>query len=83
MTASLQVRYFASLADRAGCREETVPYEDGCDVRQLWQSLVERHPKLDALGFEPLVACDREYANWDRALTGVQEIAFLPPFSGG
>lgn len=81
--ATLRVRYFASLVDRTGCREESVSCNDDDDVRRLWESLVERHPKLGQLGFEPMVACDQEYASWDRGIAGVREIAFLPPFSGG
>lgn len=83
MSSTVQVRYFASLVDRTGCREESVSVDAGCDVRQLWESLVERHPALANLGFEPRVACDQEFADWQRLISGVREVSFLPPFSGG
>ena len=53
------------------------------DVEGLWALLLERHPALGELGFKPLVACDLDYADWDRKLDGVREVAFLPPVSGG
>jgi molybdopterin converting factor small subunit len=30
-----------------------------------------------------MIACDMEYAGWDHLLEGVDEVAFLPPVSGG
>ena len=79
----VEVRYFASLVERTGCRTESIELEGGADASALWQRLLERHPSLTDVGFRPLVACDREYSDWDRKLDGVREIAFLPPVSGG
>lgn len=79
----LAVRYFASLADRTGCATESVEIAAGTDVAGLWRELSRRHPSLEDCGFRPLVACDHEYADWDRTLAGVSEVAFLPPVSGG
>jgi molybdopterin converting factor subunit 1 len=79
----VEIRFFASLADRTGCSTETVEVDRGTDVEALWQSLLGRHPGLADIGFRPLVACDRAYADWDRLLDGVEEVAFLPPVSGG
>lgn len=80
---SLQVRLFAVLTDHAGwsCREmDPAP---GQTVEQLWQQLVTEHPALGQLGYRPLVACDCRYSSWDAPLDGVDELAFLPPVSGG
>jgi len=82
--AIVEVRYFASLADRAGCRTESVELCDSVtDVSELWRVLIERHPSFGEIGFRPLVACDRVYSAWNRDLDGVREVAFLPPVSGG
>ncbi len=79
----IRVRYFASLAEWVGRREECVEVADDADVARLWQDLVVRHPRLASWSPRPLVALDLEYATWDRPLRGVQEVAFLPPVSGG
>jgi molybdopterin converting factor subunit 1 len=79
----VDVRYFASLRDRAGVASETVEVADGADVAALWEMLTVRHPALGVPGYRPMVACDLEYASWDRELSGVREVAFLPPVSGG
>ena len=79
----LEVRYFASLAERAGTQVESIEIDPSSDVRSLWQLLVRRHPAFAEITYRPLVACDQIYTDWDAHLDGVSEIAFLPPVSGG
>ena len=79
----VEIRYFASLADRTGCTTESVELDGELQLSALWLLLVDRHPGLKDVGFRPLVACDREYSDWDSKLEGVLEVAFLPPVSGG
>jgi molybdopterin converting factor small subunit len=83
MSRKLEVRYFASLVDMTGCSSEQVEFDGSQDVEALWRELIRRHPALDSLGFRPLVACDLQYADWERRLEDVREVAFLPPVSGG
>lgn len=79
----IAVRYFASLKDRAGVATETVEIDSASDVAKLWKQMNELHPRLAEVTIRPLVACDMEYASWDKTLEGVAEVAFLPPVSGG
>ena len=79
----VQVRFFASLAERTGCRTESIELQEGADVAELWRVLTEKYPSLADIGVRPLVACDMAYADWSTALDGVGEVAFLPPVSGG
>lgn len=79
----VEVLYFASLADRAGLRSETIELDAPTDVAGLWAAVGRRHPRLAELPTRPAAACDRVYAPWDRPLEGVREVAFLPPVSGG
>ena len=79
----VEVLYFASLADRAGLRSETIELEGATDVAGLWAIVGHRHPALAELPMKPAAACDRVYSSWNRSLDGVREVAFLPPVSGG
>lgn len=79
----VRIRFFASLAESAGIADETIEVDPSIDISALWRLLVERHPGLAEVSYNPLVACDRVYAAWDRRLAGVSEVAFLPPVSGG
>ncbi len=79
----IQVLYFASLKDRVGRGEERVSVPDGTDLQSLAQLLVERHaPLAGALGHVRF-AVNREFAAPDTRLRGGDEVALIPPMSGG
>jgi len=73
---AVRVRLFAGLRERAGWSEREL---DGVDlVADVW-------PALD-LGDEPaglLYAVNKEYADRDRLLVDGDEVALIPPVSGG
>jgi MoaE-MoaD fusion protein len=72
------VKLFAGLRERAGSGRREVELPDGSAARDVW-------PALD-LGDEPeglLYAVNREYAAPDRALAEGDEVALIPPVSGG
>jgi molybdopterin synthase catalytic subunit/molybdopterin converting factor small subunit len=73
---AVRVRLFAGLRERAGWSEREL--EDVGRVRDIW-------PKLD-LGREPnglLYAVNKEYAGGDHELADGDEVALIPPVSGG
>lgn len=80
---SVEVLWFASLADRTGTRRESVEIGGVRDVEGLWALLQDRHPSLREIGMRPVAACDRRRVPWSQSLEGVREVAFLPPVSGG
>jgi MoaE-MoaD fusion protein len=72
------VRLFAGLRERAGYGERTLELPDGAAVGDVWPEL--------ALGEEPaglLYALNREYAPRESKLSDQDEIALIPPVSGG
>jgi molybdopterin converting factor small subunit len=79
----MEIKFFASLADAAGCVSESLEAGAAENVGALWRLLEQRHPALAEIGYRPLVACDLRYVQWDHDLEGVREVAFLPPVSGG
>jgi molybdopterin synthase catalytic subunit len=73
---AVRVRLFAGLRERAGWSERELDSVDR--VGAVWE-------KLD-LGAEPaglLYAVNREYADRDRVLADGDEVALIPPVSGG
>ncbi len=72
----IRVRLFAGLRERAGWSEREL---DGVQsVADLWPAL-ELGPEPDGL----LYAVNREYASRDRPLADGDEVALIPPVSGG
>lgn len=74
----MRVRLFGMLAERAGTDRIEV---QASSVEVLRRQLEERIPGLPQLSYA--IAVDRVLVNGDRALTGSEEIALLPPFAGG
>ncbi len=82
MTAMrVTVRCFASVRELLGQDSLAIELADGASVRDLKQRLCERAPDLARL---PLAcAVNRAYAEPDRRLRDGDEVAFIPPISGG
>lgn len=83
--ATVGVRLFAGYRDAVGTAEFTRPLA-GPDGRPrtiggLWASLVAEYPALAAL--PPAVAVNAVLTRPDHVLSAGDEVAFLPPVSGG
>ena len=77
----VKLLYFASLADRAGCSEETRE-TTATLLRDLYAEVAHAH----AFAFAPerlRVAVNGALTGWERALADGDEVVFLPPVSGG
>jgi molybdopterin converting factor subunit 1 len=77
------VRLFARLRDLAGTSEAHVELPDGATARALWATLVAQHTEFERYGSSVSTAVNEEYAQMDRTLSDGDEVAFLPPVSGG
>jgi len=79
----VRVLLFARLKELsgAGCLDLEVP--EGCTVREVWRRLQDLTPRLRAFSQPPLAARNLECAGADTPLSGDDEVAFLPPVSGG
>jgi molybdopterin converting factor subunit 1 len=72
------VRLFAGLREQAGTSRRELELERGATAADVWPALGlgERPPGL-------LVAVNREYADAAQALSDGDEVALIPPVSGG
>lgn len=82
---TLTVLYFAWLRERIGEPRET--FETNAQtVAELVDELRAREERY-ALAFSDLgavrVALDQELSEFDASLSGVREVAFFPPMTGG
>lgn len=81
---TVRVRLFAILRERAGADEVEVALEDGATVADALAALGERPGLEEVLGRLPVrMAVNREYADADTALGAGDELALIPPVSGG
>jgi molybdopterin converting factor subunit 1 len=78
----IKVLLFGAAADRAGTREVELPVEEGT-LAELWPILVDRHPELVPMRDTLAFAVNGEYARMDEGVSSGDEVAVLPPVSGG
>ena len=74
---------FARLCDIVGSKEIERDVPIGTTVRMLWDNLIADFPSLEAYGESLSRAVNAEYARMDVVLNDGDEVAFLPPVSGG
>jgi MoaE-MoaD fusion protein len=77
------VRYFAGHRDITGRAEERIDLAQGATLGALWELLIERYPRLRAYSGRLLYAINQEYGSLTTELHDGDEIAFIPPVSGG
>jgi molybdopterin converting factor subunit 1 len=80
----VEVRLFAMLRERAGTDCVSVEVPDGATVRQAIDAVGHVNGLDELIAAMPVVmAVNREYAGEDAALSPGDELALIPPVSGG
>jgi molybdopterin synthase catalytic subunit len=85
----LTIRYFGGIRERLGRELEEVEVETAAagaaspTVEDLWRALGEAHPELVEMRGFVRVAVNRDFADDTTALNPQDEIALIPPVSGG
>jgi len=77
------VRYFASVRERLRCEAEEVEQPAGATVGGLFAELRRRHPPLAEVAASLRFAVNQEYVEVDQRLADGDEVAVIPPVSGG
>jgi molybdopterin converting factor subunit 1 len=79
----IQVRLFAVAKELSGQDAVVVELPDGSTLRQLRRQLALQVPALAAVLPRVLFAVGTEYARDDAVLSSGDEVACIPPVSGG
>ena len=77
------VRLFARLRDLAGTGELVRDVPAPATVATVWTTLVDELPSLKEYERTMSVAVNAEYARMAATVEDGDEVAFLPPVSGG
>ena len=81
--SDVKVLLFGAAADRAGARQVEVPVNGETTLEELWTILVDQHPGLVPMRDTLAFAINGEYARIEDAVSAGDEVAVLPPVSGG
>jgi molybdopterin converting factor subunit 1 len=79
----MRILLFAQLKDAAGCGEIQWPDATALTATAFWERLLKEHPAL--IPYRPTVRLARngEYAPEEAVLHPGDEVALIPPVSGG
>ena len=77
------VRMFAVLRERAGREEVPLELPEGADVGGAVEQVAQRLPAIRELLPRVAYAVNRQYVKPDAKLADGDELALIPPVSGG
>ena len=77
----VRVLLFAYLRERCGVRELSLELADGASVSELWETLRARYAALEHTSLR--FAVNQVYVDKAHTLRDNDEIALIPPVSGG
>jgi molybdopterin converting factor subunit 1 len=77
------VRLFARLREAAGRGECACELADGASVGDVWRALLQDYPELAPYGASVSAAVNADFAKTTALVHDGDEVAFLPPVSGG
>jgi molybdopterin converting factor subunit 1 len=79
------LKYFASLRTIAGKEEDRLDIGNETTVQKLAETLATTTPQIGEMiqGKKILVSVNQDVATLDTVIHDGDEVAFLPPFSGG
>jgi molybdopterin converting factor subunit 1 len=81
----ITLKYFASLRAIAEKEEDSLDIENPITIDQLSDIISKTAPKMGAIIREKkvMISVNQEMASADTVIHDGDEVAFLPPFSGG
>jgi MoaE-MoaD fusion protein len=82
-TMRARVLFFGLLKDVVGTASEESDFPEGADLGAVFDTYASRHPRLRQLASSIVVARNQEFAGLTTPIAEGDEIAFLPPVSGG
>ena len=79
----VRVLFFGMLRDMVGESPEDAEFPEGADLRSVFDAYAARFPRLREMARSIVIARNQEFADPSTKLAEGDEVAFLPPVSGG
>jgi sulfur-carrier protein len=79
----VKVLFFGRLKELTGHAEDSAEFADAATIEQLFGLYAARYPELAKYRSSVVASRNQEFAAWDTLLRNGDEVAFLPPVSGG
>ena len=79
----VRVKLFASYKEKAGASDIEMSLSDAATVSDAASELLRRYPSISGDASRLMIAVNEEYQEHDYPLAENDEVAFIPPVSGG
>ena len=80
---TVKVLFFASCRDLVGASEQEMTLEEGSTVADLISGIASEHARFIEMAPSLMVSVNHNYVERETELHDGDEIAFIPPVSGG
>ena len=80
---TIKVLFFASVRDLVGDAQQMISLAEGVTVVDLIAELSAKHKRFVEMAPSLMVSVNQEYVDRDTVLQDGDEVAFIPPVSGG
>ena len=81
--ARIRVLFFGRLKEIVGQTEDFADLPEGTSIETLFSKYGASHPELSRFRASLVASRNQEFAAWSTPLHSGDEVAFLPPVSGG
>jgi molybdopterin converting factor subunit 1 len=79
----VSVLFFGRLKEIVGDPEHSLEIAEGASLEDLFSRCAARYPELARYRSSLVATRNREFTSWNTSLHAGDEVAFLPPVSGG
>ena len=79
----VNVLFFGRIRELTGLSEESADLVEGSTLADLFEVYQRRFPVLAGFRYSLVASRNQEFAAWETPLPAGDDIAFLPPVSGG
>lgn len=79
----MRLLFFAQIKDATGCDSAELALSTPLNGDELWERLTKKFPKLTAVRNSTRLARNGEYAEAQTIFSDADEVALIPPVSGG
>jgi MoaE-MoaD fusion protein len=80
---NITVRFFAMFREQLGTGERAIEIPEGTTARQGFEAALTEAPSLQGLSNSVMLMVNQEYVDGERVLMDGDELAIIPPVSGG
>jgi molybdopterin synthase catalytic subunit len=79
----VKVLFFGQLKDITGRSQDALEIQEGATLKDVFEHYALEYPKMQQIRGSVVIACNQNFAEASTRVLDGDEIAFLPPVSGG